>query len=674
MDVDQLILVQGQLSTPFVIISMLFAMVGVYTAFIIMQRINDNSFFPQSVWILLSAFAISFGIWSMHYMGMIAFEIPLDVTYNPYYTIGSFMPLYFCSYFALFYSIKKKHSKIVALYTSGLLATGVVTMHILGMKSLPSELMHVYNPIFLLLAFVLSFIAFLVYYFARQSLHYYRIKLAACIIIGGLFTLTHYSAMWGMDLYVEPSLELLDEVVPIPSRIFIASVLTTVFGVILLFLLVSSFADKYVQYRAENYDVLTKLPNIRMFEQTLEENIHSYIAIIQLKDLHKFAENTTYFERENIIKELATRIEQYKTPQSELFRTDYYQFVVLSKSSDHNFDRNMKYIQRALNRRYRSSFNRVFVPPFVILVVKKDNKTKLDVLFDRLNSYAKTVEFDREVLYFDDEFNKKTIEEEILESIEHALVKKELYLMYQPKIDIKSGKFDSVEALIRWEHGQLGFISPGVFIPILEYTSYIYDVTDWVIDEVCQQLKLWEKEGIGIDSVSINIPGTYVGSERLKKKLIDSVTKYQIRPSQLELEITETSYVDNIEEAIQSVGQLHSLGFSVAIDDFGTGLSSLSYLKQLMINTLKIDKSFIDGIPYSKKDSEIMKGIISLAKSLKLEIVIEGVEKEEQVSYLNDHFTDLLVQGFYYSKPLRNTDLVKYYLSLHDENISLPST
>lgn len=186
-------------------------------------------------------------------------------------------------------------------------------------------------------------------------------------------------------------------------------------------------------------------------------------------------------------------------------------------------------------------------------------------------------------------------------------------------------------------------------------------------------LKEWNQNQMNIDTISINIPGIYVGSERLKNQLLEMTTKYQVSPCQLELEITETSYVDNIERATECVNQFRGLGFLVALDDFGTGVSSLSYLKELDITTLKIDKSFVNGVPYSEKDSSILEGIISLADSLKLSVVIEGVETEEQSTYLKERFTDALIQGYFYSKPLDSHELEKLYkeLKYKDEMIHL---
>ena len=290
----------------------------------------------------------------------------------------------------------------------------------------------------------------------------------------------------------------------------------------------------------------------------------------------------------------------------------------------------------------------------------------MDVLFDEMKICGAKLSYWNQLVNYANMLKEKSFEEEVMEQIPYAMEQGELYLVYQPKFHAKSATFNNVEALIRWNHPKKGFISPGVFIPILEKHPIIFDVTDWIIEVVCKQLHDWSKRGIQIEVVSVNIPGTYVTNERLKQTLVDAVTKYNIRPNQLELEITETSYVDNIDEAIQAVLQFRQLGFLVAIDDFGTGVSSLSYLKMLAVTTLKIDKSFVDGIPHSEKDSEIIKGIISLATSLRLNVVIEGVEHAEQANYLKSNFEDALIQGYFYSKPLATEELENFYEQVHN--------
>ena len=658
---DNLVLIQGQFSTLFVVISIFFAIVGSYTAFVMHERVHDNSFLPKSLWFFLASFALGFGIWAMHYMGMFAFEMPIDIRFDPILTAISIIPALVAAYLAFHLSYKKKPSLKSGIVSSAILGFGVVTMHSIGMLSMISDTHHQYHFSILILAFFIAFISFFMFYTVRPYLRKRYIKLIFSILMGFSLSLTHYSAMFGMQIYVEKNTHIYLQAIPMPYRNVAAIILTAVFVVILIFLLLSSIADKYVQHRAEHYDVLTRLQNIRMFELALERNTYTNIALINIKDLHKCMEETTYLMRESVIKEIASRIESKKSPYSELYRTDYYQFVLLSNKIDTEFKQSLENIQHELKKPYTDFTFTLTIPSFMCLFMCTADNTKMDELYDQLKIRGSKLLYTNKFINYEKLLEEKSFEEEIIEQIPKAMKYNELHLVYQPKFHAISASFNNVEALIRWNHPSKGFISPGIFIPVLEKHSLIFDVTDWIIHTVCKQLNDWAEKGVQIDVVSINIPGTYVTNARLKETLIDAVAMYNIRPNQIELEITETSYVDNIEEAIQAVLQFRQLGFLVAIDDFGTGVSSLSYLKMLAVTTLKIDKSFVDGIPHSEKDSEIIKGIITLASSLRLNVVIEGVEHVEQANYLNSNFKDVLIQGYFYSKPLPSGELESFY-------------
>jgi len=288
---------------------------------------------------------------------------------------------------------------------------------------------------------------------------------------------------------------------------------------------------------------------------------------------------------------------------------------------------------------------------------KRDEAQAFENALSVLNHHS--VKYEHEVIIYDPAIHVQSFQTTLIADVEEAMSSNQFYLVYQPKVEMKSNKITGLEALLRWDHPTYGFLSPAVFIPILESADKMFDVTDWVIDRVCSEIAEWEKSGT-IKSVSVNIPGPYVTSPRLMSYLEDCVSKYGFNPELLELEMTETSAVENIEGAIQAVHAFRNYGFSVALDDFGTGVSSLSYLKRLPVSTLKIDKSFVDGVPDSRKDSEIMKAIIALGNSLHLNIVIEGVETEQQVTYLSNVEGCKVLQGYYYAKPMVKSELEEW--------------
>lgn len=231
----------------------------------------------------------------------------------------------------------------------------------------------------------------------------------------------------------------------------------------------------------------------------------------------------------------------------------------------------------------------------------------------------------------------------------------ELQMVYQPKIFSANREVVGAEALIRWSNPVLGHVSPVRFIPLAEETGLIDSISEWVLRTVCAQLRSWKTQGLPHVKIAINISGHQFRQPGLMRHMEQVLEEYAVLPAEIDLEITEGILMDNVDSAIQLLQEARQIGFSVSLDDFGTGYSSLSYLKHFPINTLKIDKSFVDGLPVDKSDMAIARTIISLAHSLGMNVVAEGVENREQFEFLLSYGCDL-IQGYYFSKPLAVSD------------------
>lgn len=267
--------------------------------------------------------------------------------------------------------------------------------------------------------------------------------------------------------------------------------------------------------------------------------------------------------------------------------------------------------------------------------------------------------------FYSDKINTMTLDHlQIENDLRKAIERKELFLVFQPQINLLTDKVDEVEALIRWNHPVHGMIPPGRFIPIAEETGQILQIGAWVIDEVVRQIAKWDEEGFHRLTVAINLSAVQFNSRKLIQNITHMLISSNIAPDRLEFEITESALMGNPERAGKILEALKDIGFKVSIDDFGTGYSSLNYLKRFQVNELKIDKSFIDEITTNKYDLAIAITIISLAKGLSLKVIAEGVETEEQMKILKEIKCDL-IQGYYYSKPLLAEDLKKYVNSLN---------
>jgi EAL domain-containing protein (putative c-di-GMP-specific phosphodiesterase class I) len=236
-----------------------------------------------------------------------------------------------------------------------------------------------------------------------------------------------------------------------------------------------------------------------------------------------------------------------------------------------------------------------------------------------------------------------------------AIDRKQFHLHYQPLVDVKRGIIMGMEALLRWNHPELGNVPPTEFIPIAEESDMIKRIGEWVIYKACMQNTKWQKAGFVPIRVAVNISPIHFQDSWFVHLVKQALIETELDPAYLEIEITENSLLNDIDESVQKINELKRMGVRVAIDDFGTGYSSLSYLKQLPIDSLKIDKSFVMDLEKDKKDSLIVAAIINLAHALGLEVIAEGVETREAVRFLAEKKCHGL-QGYLFSKPVPHFD------------------
>jgi diguanylate cyclase (GGDEF)-like protein len=243
-------------------------------------------------------------------------------------------------------------------------------------------------------------------------------------------------------------------------------------------------------------------------------------------------------------------------------------------------------------------------------------------------------------------------------SLHRALERDELFLVYQPKLELATGRVTGVEALMRWQHPTLGMVSPAQFIPIAEDTGLIEAMGQWALEVACRDALRWAQEGNPVQ-VSVNLSPRQLNRPRLVEEVAQVLAQSGLAPSQLELEITESGVMRNPTRAAAQLRELRELGVSLAIDDFGTGYSSLSYLQRFPLGTLKIDRSFIKDLPGDDDAAALTAGIIGLAQRLRMKVVAEGVETLEQLGFLRTHHCDQ-IQGFFLSKPITAAEMSRF--------------
>lgn len=251
-----------------------------------------------------------------------------------------------------------------------------------------------------------------------------------------------------------------------------------------------------------------------------------------------------------------------------------------------------------------------------------------------------------------EEMSEKTKQKFQLENaLPAAIVSNQLTLHYQPKVSVMTDEVVGFEALVRWNHPELGLIMPGEFIPLIDESNLIIDLGEWVIQQVIQQLSQWRHLGAPLLPVAINISGHHLHSDSLAGFVSKLTQQFDIDGELLEFEITEGVLTGDTEQSIAAMSALKKTNIRLSIDDFGTGYSSLSYLKKFPVDVLKIDQAFIRECQSKREDAAICKTIITLGKSLGLQIIAEGVETIEQLTFLKQHDCDIY-QGYYFSRPI----------------------
>jgi EAL domain-containing protein (putative c-di-GMP-specific phosphodiesterase class I) len=250
---------------------------------------------------------------------------------------------------------------------------------------------------------------------------------------------------------------------------------------------------------------------------------------------------------------------------------------------------------------------------------------------------------------------KLALESQLRAALDH----KELFLLYQPKIALKDGSVAGLEVLLRWRHPVHGLVPPAEFIPVAEEAGLIVEIGEWVLKSAVDQCLAWRAEGVPAVPVAVNLSARQFHRTDIVGTVDTVVRDAGLEPGALELELTESMSVACPERSAELMGRLRELGVTLSIDDFGTGYSSLSYLKQLPVDKLKIDRSFVQDMHQSAESMAMVKAIIAMAHSLRLEVIAEGVELEEQLEGLRAAGCDQ-IQGFYYSQPLNPEDCAAY--------------
>lgn len=438
---------------------------------------------------------------------------------------------------------------------------------------------------------------------------------------------------------------------------------TVIYAITLIFVVMLQNRNKQKIEHIAYVDELTGGISFTKFKEDVDKllrNSSEQYALVDL-DIDKFKYINDIFgyeEGNNVIRFIWNEIDNIME-SGEVFahyRAD--RFVLLLKSND--MDHVVKRMEMlSLTSAKRESCNEKNYEIILSIGIYPIDKRmfRIDTAMDRAELTKKSIKGKHRKIYaiYDEELRQKILKDQEIENMmEKALQNEEFKVYYQPKYNSSTSELTGAEALVRWYNEEIGMIFPNEFIPVFENNGFIVDLDEYMFEHVCRDVRKWLDEGCMVVPVSVNLSQLQLYNLRFIEEYKDILEKYDIPPEYIQLELTETTLFTEADILINIIDELHKIGFKILMDDFGTGYSSLNMLKNVPVDILKLDKSFVDDIGDSKGDI-VVSTIVSLGQLLNMKIIAEGVETKEQYEFLRDIFCDE-IQGYYFSRPISSEE------------------
>ncbi|WP_349292119.1 EAL domain-containing protein [Noviherbaspirillum sp. L7-7A] len=673
----------GSYHPGLVLLSVAVAMMASYTALNLAGRVTETEGRTSLLWLAGGAVAMGSGIWAMHFIGMLAFSLPIRLSYEINTTLLSLLVAIGVSAFALRIVTRPTVRMLHFLVGGLLMGLGICGMHYMGMHAMRMDPAIHYDTAGLLasiaIAVVASVAALWLAFTLRsgQNLAAHAKKAGAAAIMGLAVIAMHYTGMeaarfdvasicmveggvdgnWLAALVGLASLSLLS--ITLLLSVVDSRLASRTAG------LVSSLshANRQLHHMAL-HDSLTRLPNRSLLEDRICQAIASgersgkgfALMFLDLDRFKTINDSLGHHYGDKLLQGVAERLGQALRGEDTVARLGGDEFVVLladvaSPRAAANVAQ--KLLDRlALPIEVEGQEQNVSVS-IGISLYPEDGSHLRDLMSnaDSAMYYAKKMGR-ANFQFFTPQMNAAAGARLALErDLRRALDLGEFELHYQPKVDVASGAVQAMEALVRWRSPERGLVAPNEFIPVAEDIGLIIPLGAWVLREACRQNRAWQLAGLAPLRVAVNLSAYQFAQNNLPDFVAGVLAETGMAASCLELEVTESVVMHNPAEAALILERLHAQGIHISVDDFGTGYSILSYLKQFRLDTLKIDRSFVRDISSDADDAAIVRSVIALAHSLRLRVIAEGVETDEQLAYLRQLGCDQY-QGYLSSKPL----------------------
>lgn len=424
-------------------------------------------------------------------------------------------------------------------------------------------------------------------------------------------------------------------------------------------------------YKKSHFDSLTNLPNRALLLDRLDHAIKNAkrkqetLSILFL-DLDRFKiinDTLGHNIGDQLLKKVAKRLHQAGKENDTVARLggDEFIFLIENMVSPNDAAHLALRILKLLEKPFHLGENTLHISTSIGISIYPYDGDNAQLLLKNadISMYHSKASSPGSYTFYKDELNASSHQRLTIENkLRNAIENKEFTLLYQPQVHVKTNSINHVEALLRWKNADMGQIPPDVFIPIAEEMGMIKQIGMWVISETCRQIYAWETEGLNDLTVAVNVSASHLIGDDLMSHITQETERHNITCDKIELEITENVFLDHAEETINTLTKLQSLGIRISIDDFGTGYSSLRYLKNLPVDTLKLDGMFIKDLTRSSASLGIVSSTITLAHSLNMELVAECVETQEQLDILKEYNCDL-IQGYFFYKPITPQEILE---------------
>ncbi|MDR6937453.1 EAL domain-containing protein [Luteibacter sp. 3190] len=668
-----------------VVFSLIVAVLASYTALNMAGRVASTRGRASALWLVGGSVAMGFGIWSMHFVGMLAFRLPIQVGYDLGLTVLSLVIAIVSSAFALWLVCLEALPRRRLAGGALLLGAGIAAMHYTGMAAMKMEPGVIYDPWLFAASIVIAVIAsgaalWIAFRLRRDGERVAFARLGASLVMGCAIVGMHYTGMAASQFPLGSWCGAANTGID-PKWLAVVVILVSlaVFAIALVVSLLDVRADALATSldRANSelvqlalHDNLTRLPNRVLLGDRMDQAIQKAsrertpLAVLFI-DLDGFkAVNDVYGHHigDLLLKQVSARILATQTDEGTVARLGGDEFVmVLDVARPEDAALHAQRLVDSLMASYDIDGNTVHVSASVGIAIYPENgRTTHELMVNADAAMYHAKEQGRNgYCFFESAMNANVHQQlQLQQDLRRAVDRGEFLLHYQPKLVSPKGPMVGVEALLRWQKPGVGLMPPDAFLSVAERTGLIVPIGNWVIDEACRQMREWQAEGHADWTVSVNLSTVQLTHAGLVDVLKETLDRHDLDPRHLVLEVTESTAMRDAEASLAILNQVAALGVGISIDDFGTGYSSLLYLKQLPADELKIDRGFITELTHGNDDEAIVAAIIGLGKTLGLKIVAEGVETIEQQELLTRLGCNAL-QGYLLGSPVPAHQLVR---------------